>query len=67
MQNTLKNLQAKSEGINKLEDKASKVIVLQLGSHTIKMGFAVDKIPFTIAPYIAYKKKSFTTEGETKN
>jgi hypothetical protein len=40
MQNTIKNLQAKSEYINKLEDKGSKALVLQLGSHTIKLGFA---------------------------
>lgn len=40
MQNTIKNLQAKSDFIYKLEDKGSKTIVLQIGSHTIKMGFA---------------------------
>lgn len=56
MQNTIKNLQAKSDFIYKLEDKGSKVIVLQLGSHSIKMGFANDKVPFSISPFIAYKK-----------
>jgi hypothetical protein len=40
MQNTIKNLQAKSEYINKLEDKGNKTLVLQLGSHSIKIGFA---------------------------
>lgn len=58
MQNTIKNLQAKSEYINKLEDKGSKALVLQLGSHTIKLGFANEKAPFTIRPFIAYKKSS---------
>lgn len=36
----MKNLQAKTDIINKLEDKASKVLVLSLGSYSIKMGFA---------------------------
>ncbi len=57
MQNTIKNLQAKSEYINKLEDKGNKTLVLQLGSHSIKIGFANQKAPFTVRPYIAYKKK----------
>lgn len=30
-------------------------MVLQLGSHAIKMGFANEKAPFNIAPFIAYK------------
>jgi hypothetical protein len=55
MQNTIKNLQAKSDFIYKLEDKGSKTIVLQLGSCSIKMGFANEKAPFNIAPCIAYK------------
>ena len=52
----IKNIQAKTESINKLEDKASKVLVLQLGTYSIKMGFANEKVPFTIKPYIAYRK-----------
>lgn len=56
MQNTIKNLQAKSDYIYKLEDKGSKTIVLQLGSHSIKMGFANEKAPFTVAPFVAYKR-----------
>jgi hypothetical protein len=36
----IKNIQARAEIINKVEDKASKVLVLSLGSYTIKMGFA---------------------------
>lgn len=56
MQNTIKNLQAKSDFIYKLEDKGSKTIVLQLGSHSIKMGFANERAPFTISPYVAYRK-----------
>lgn len=55
MQNTIKNLQAKSEFINKLEDKGSKTIVMQLGSHSIKVGFANEKAPFTLLPCIAYR------------
>lgn len=54
MQNTIKNLQAKSDNISKLEDKGSRVVVLQLGSHSIKMGFANEKVPFSISPFIAY-------------
>ena len=27
-----------------------------MGSYSIKMGFANEKVPFTIKPYIAYKK-----------
>jgi len=40
MQNTIKNLQAKSDHISKLEDKGTKTLVLQFGSNSIKMGFA---------------------------
>lgn len=64
MQNTIKNLQAKSDYIYKLEDKGNKTIVLQLGSHSIKMGFANQKAPFSISPFIAYKK--IKNEGEVK-
>jgi actin-related protein len=56
MQNTIKNLQAKSDYIYKLEDKGSKAIVLQLGSHSIKMGFANEKAPFAVSPYVAYRR-----------
>lgn len=56
MQNTIKNLQAKSDYIYKLEDKGNKAIVLQLGSHSIKMGFANEKAPFTVAPFVAYRR-----------
>lgn len=69
MQNTIKNLQAKSDFIYKLEDKGSKTVVLQLGSHSIKMGFANEKAPFNISPFIAYKTnkpqpQSSSTEEE---
>ena len=57
MQNTIKTLQAKTDYIYGLQNKASKVLVLQLGSHSIKMGFANERVPFTIKPMIAYKKK----------
>lgn len=53
----IKNIQAKAEIINKVEDKASKVLVLSLGSYSIKMGFANEKVPFTIRPFIAYRRK----------
>ena len=36
----MKNLQAKTDIINKMEDKASKVLVCSVGSYTLKMGFA---------------------------
>ena len=49
----IKTIQAKTEIINKLEDKASKVLVLELGSYSIKMGFANEKVPYTIKPFIA--------------
>ena len=58
MQNTIKNIQAKTDYIYGLENKASKVLVLELGSHTIKLGFANERVPFTIKPFIAYKKKN---------
>jgi actin-related protein len=67
MQNTIKNLQAKSEYINKLEDKGSKALVLQLGSHTIKMGFANEKAPFVLRPFIAYKKEKNALNKATVN
>lgn len=57
MQNTIKNLQAKTDNIHKLEDKGSKAIVLQLGSHSIKMGFANERTPFEVSPFIAYRRK----------
>jgi actin-related protein len=67
MQNTIKNLQAKSEYINKLEDKGSKALVLQLGSHTIKLGFANEKAPFTMRPFIAYKKSKTYESTKPQN
>lgn len=54
---TMKNLQAKTDIINKMEDKASKVLVLSIGSYTLKMGFANEKEAFAIRPLIAYRKK----------
>ena len=51
----IKNLQAKTDIIYKMEDKASKVLVLAIGSSSIKMGFANEKVPFEIKPLIAYK------------
>lgn len=36
----IKNLQNKTDMIYKMEDKASKVLVLTIGSSSIKMGFA---------------------------
>ena len=73
MQNNIKILQAKSEHINKVEDKGSRTIVLQLGSFSIKMGFANEKAPFNILPCLAYKagqpqeEKKTTSEGEFDN
>ena len=58
----IKNIQAKTEIINKLEDKASKVLVLSIGSYSIKRGFANEKVPFTIKPFIAYKKYNNVTK-----
>lgn len=37
---TMKNIQAKADSINRMEEKGSKVLVLSLGSYSIKMGFA---------------------------
>lgn len=54
----IKNIQAKTEIINKLEDKASKVLVLSMGSYSFKMGFANEKVPFTIKPVIAYLRNN---------
>ena len=57
MQNTIKTIQAKTDYIYGLENKASKVLVLELGSSSIKMGFANERVPFIVKPFIAYKKK----------
>jgi len=38
---------------------------LQLGSHTIKLGFANEKAPFTIRPFIAYKKPTINQQSTT--
>lgn len=57
MQNTIKNLQARTENIEKLLEKGNKTIVVQLGSHSIKFGLANDKAPFKVRTIIAYKLK----------
>lgn len=57
MQNTIKNLQARTENIEKLLEKGNKTIVVQLGSHSIKFGLANDKAPFKVRTLIAYKLK----------
>jgi len=38
-----------------LEDKGSKSVVIQLGSHSLKIGFANEKAPFNISPFVAYR------------
>lgn len=63
MQNTIKNLQTRTDHIHKLEDKGSKVVVLQLGSHSVKMGFANEKAPFIISPFVAYRRNSPALES----
>jgi hypothetical protein len=40
MQNTIKNLQARSQHIEKLIEKGNDVLIFQYGSHSIKYGYA---------------------------
>lgn len=55
MQNTIKTLQARSENIEKLLEKGNDVIVFQLGSHSIKFGFANQSSPQKIRTLLGYK------------
>jgi len=55
MQNTIKTLQARSENIEKLLEKGNDVIVFQLGSHSIKFGFANQPTPQKIRTLLGYK------------
>lgn len=57
MQNTIKNLQARTENIEKILEKGNKSIIIHLGSHSIKIGFANDRIPHRVRTLIAYKIK----------
>jgi actin-related protein len=54
MQSAIKNLQARTENIEKLLEKGNKTIVFQLGSHSIKFEFANEKIPQRVRTLIAY-------------
>lgn len=55
MQNTIKTLQARSENIEKLLEKGNDVVVFQLGSHSIKFGFANQSSPHKIRTLLGYK------------
>ena len=54
MQNTIKNLQARSENIEKLLEKGNDVIVLQFGSHSLRYGLANQMNPYKIRTLIGY-------------
>ena len=62
MQNTIKTLQARSENIEKLLEKGNDVIVFQIGSHSIKFGFANQSTPHKIRTLIGYKLLSKETK-----
>ena len=65
MQNTLKSLEEKTQNIEKLLEKGNDVIVFQLGSHSIKYGFANQNTPQKILNIIGYLMKS-GSKKETK-
>ena len=56
MENTIKSLVERSQNIEKLLEKGENTIVVQLGSHSIKMNFANQMTPIRIRNLIAYKK-----------
>lgn len=57
IQNTLKALQEKSLYIEKLLEKGNDVIVFQIGSHSIKYGFANQTQPQKIPNILGYYRK----------
>lgn len=58
MQNTLKSLEEKTQNIEKLLEKGNDVVVFQLGSHSIKYGFANQNTPQKILNLIGYQLKN---------
>jgi hypothetical protein len=56
MENTIKSLVERSQNIEKLLEKGENTIVVQLGSHSIKMNFANQMTPIRIRNIMAYKK-----------
>lgn len=57
MENTIKNLMERSQNIERLLEKGEKTIIVQLGSHSIKMNFANQTTPVRIRTLLAYKCK----------
>lgn len=67
LQNSLKNLTEKSANIEKLLERGEDVIVIQLGSHSIKYGFSTEN-PEKIRNLVAYKRnKPLPVPQETRN
>jgi hypothetical protein len=56
MQSAIKNLQARTENIEKILEKGNRTIVIQIGSHSVKFGLANDKV-YKVRTLIAYKLK----------
>lgn len=54
IQNTLKVLQEKSQHIEKLLEKGNDVIIFQVGSHSIKYGFANQMLPQSVRTTLGY-------------
>jgi len=54
IQNTLKVLQEKSQHIEKLLEKGNDVIIFQVGSHSIKYGFANQMLPQSVKTTLGY-------------
>jgi hypothetical protein len=44
MQIAIKNLQARTENIEKILEKGNRTIVIQIGSHSVQFGLANDKV-----------------------
>ena len=56
MENTIKSLVERSQIIERQLEKGQKSIVVQIGSHSIKMNFANHMTPIRIRNILAYKK-----------
>lgn len=67
MQNTIKNLQARTENIEKLLEKGNRCIVIHIGSHSLKVGFANDRVPHRVRTLIAYKTKKPQAKMEVES
>jgi hypothetical protein len=56
IQTTIKHLEQKKEHIERMLEKGSSVLVLQLGSHSLKLGFANDRNPLLVRALLARRR-----------